>query len=164
MAAGISFQILLTDNQMSAEKWAAWFHKNPAALEVPCDIYNTSTVRGLLKHVWAVELRHSQRLLNEDVTAYDEIPSGSLDELFGVHTKAVGNLRAFLAQATDASLDEIMTSQTVSMGPVRASRRKLFTHIMLHSIRHWAQLATLLRQNGYATDWPKDFFFSEAME
>ncbi len=30
-------------------------------------------------------------------------------------------------------------------------------HILLHSMRHQAQLTSLLREAGYKTDWPKDF-------
>lgn len=164
MAVGISLEELLADNESATNKWAAWFRSNPSALDVPCDIYNSETVRGVLKHLWAVELRHSQRLLGEDVTSYDAIPAGSLDDLTAVHQKAIANLRRFLLQATDATLSECLSIQTLSKGTVRASRRKLFVHVMLHSMRHWAQLSTALRQNGYTTDWVKDFLFSEAMQ
>jgi uncharacterized damage-inducible protein DinB len=160
----VTFEELLADNDANATKWRAWFESNDAALAVPCDIYNSGTVRGLLKHIFAVELRHSQRLRSQEVTAYDQISVGSLDDLFAVHVRAIKNLRAFLAQANDASLAEILTTQTLSAGTVQASRRKLFVHILLHSIRHWAQLSTLLRENGFTLGWPQDFFFSSAMD
>jgi len=160
---GISLQELLTDNEGGTGKWHGWFVLNPAALDVPCDIYNSGSVRGLLKHIFAVELRHSQRLRKEEVTAYDAIPAGSLDDLFAVHDQAVQNLQQFLAHVDDASLQEVIALQTVSSGTLHASRRKLFVHIMLHSIRHWAQLSTVLRENGFKTEWPKDFLFSEAI-
>ena len=162
--AAITLEELLADNEASTRKWQAWFAANPAALDVPCAIYNSGTVRGLLKHIFAVELRHSQRLLSEEVTSYDAIPVGSLDELMAVHAKATRNLRRFLSSANDAALLEVIPLQTVSAGTLHASRRKLFTHIHLHSMRHWAQLSSLLREAGYKTDWPKDFLFSEAMK
>jgi uncharacterized damage-inducible protein DinB len=34
----------------------------------------------------------------------------------------------------------------------------------MHGIRHWAQLATLLRQAGYKTDWSHDLLMSDALE
>ena len=74
------------------------------------------------------------------------------------------NLREFLSIADDAALLEVIALQTVSAGTLHASRRKLLTHILLHSMRHWAQLTSLLREAGYKTDWPKDFLFSEAIE
>jgi len=160
---GITLEELLADNEASTQKWLAWFAANPAALEVPCDIYNSGTVRGLLKHIFAVELRHSQRLSGQEVVAYDAIPVGSLDDLSAVHKQAAQNLKKFLSETNDAALQEIITLQTVSAGTLHASRRKLFAHILLHSMRHWAQLSTELREAGHKTEWPKDFLFSEAM-
>ena len=81
-----------------------------------------------------------------------------------VHAQAMQNLRAFLSSANDAALLEVIPLQTVSAGTVHASRRKLFAHMQLHSMRHWAQLSSLLREAGYKTDWAKDFLFSEAIE
>ncbi len=164
MSAGISLEELLVDNEAGTAKWQVWFQANPAALDVPCDIYNSGTVRGMLKHIFAVELRHSQRLLGQEVVGYDAIPVGSLEDLFSVHARAVANLRQFLLQANDATLTENIELQTVSAGTLHATRRKLFLHILLHSIRHWAQLSTLLREKGFRTEWPKDFLFSEAMQ
>jgi uncharacterized damage-inducible protein DinB len=163
-AAAITLEELLADNEAATEKWKIWFAANPAALELPCVIYNSGTVRGLLKHIFAVELRHSQRLLGEEVTAYDAIPVGSLDDLTAVHKQAIQNLLKFLSTASEAALLEVIPLQTVSAGTLHASRRKLFAHILLHSIRHQAQLTSLLREAGYKTDWPKDFLFSEALQ
>ncbi len=162
--ATIALEELLADNEASTRKWQAWFADNPAALDLPCAIYNSGTVRGLVKHIFAVELRHSQRLNGEDVTAYEAIPVGSLDDLVAVHAQATQNLRRFLASANDAALQEVIALQTVSAGTLHASRRKLFAHILLHSMRHWAQLSSLLREAGYKTDWPKDFLFSDAIK
>ncbi len=161
--AGITLAELLADNEASTAKWQAWFAVNPTALDAPCDIYNSGSVRGFLRHIFAVELRHSQRLLGREVTAYEAMPLGSLNDLFAIHTQAIGNLGEFLARSSDATLGEEITIQTISAGTLHASRRKLFVHVMLHSIRHWAQMATHLRTHGYATDWAKDFLFSEAM-
>jgi uncharacterized damage-inducible protein DinB len=164
MTAAITLEELLVDNDAATEKWKVWFAANPAALDVPCAIYNSGTVRGLLKHIFAVELRHSQRLAGKEVTSYEAIPVGSLDDLMAVHSQATQNLRKFLSGANDQALLEVIQLQTVSAGTVHASRRKLLTHILLHSVRHWAQLSSLLREAGYKTDWPKDFLFSEAIE
>ncbi|MHB8302744.1 MAG: DinB family protein [Acidobacteriaceae bacterium] len=162
--AGITLEELLADNEASTQTWLAWFAANPAALDVPCDIYNSGTVRGLLKHIFAVEMRHSQRLLGEEVVAYDAIPVGALDDLSAVHAQAVQNLKKFLSEANDAALQEVIALQTVSAGTLHASRRKLVVHILLHSMRHWAQLSTVLREAGHKTEWPKDFLFSAAMQ
>ena len=160
---GITLAELLADNEASTAKWEAWFAENPAALDAPCDIYNSKTVGGLVRHIFAVETRHSQRLMGEPATPYEAIPSGSGDVLFTLHSEAIHRLHKFLEQSTPAALDEVIELQTVSAGTLHASRRKLFVHVMLHSMRHWAQMATHLRAQGYTTGWAKDFLMSDAM-
>jgi uncharacterized damage-inducible protein DinB len=36
-------------------------------------------------------------------------------------------------------------------------RRTLFVHLFMHSVRHYAQLATLVRQHGYPVDFAMDY-------
>jgi len=35
---------------------------------------------------------------------------------------------------------------------------------LTHSIRHWAQISTYLRQQGLKQEWSHDLLMSEAME
>ena len=161
---GITLNELLADNEAATAKWHAWFAANPAALNAPCDIYDSKTVRGLIQHIFDRELRHASRLAGSDTAMREPAPTDSVEEIFAAHAEAVQHLRGFLAQAPDAALHQIIAIPTVSAGTLQASRRKLFVHVMLHSIRHWAQLSTHLRTQGYKTPWPKDFLMSEAMQ
>lgn len=161
--AAITLDEFVEDNTKSTEGWYRWFVAHPEAFTIPCDIYDSKTAGGLVKHLFVVELRHSQRLTNQRVVSYEELPAATIEDLFKVHDQAVSNLRSFVASATQESLHENMEIQTLSAGTLHASRRKLFVHIMIHSKRHWAQLATLLRTHGHKTDWPHDFLFSDAM-
>jgi uncharacterized damage-inducible protein DinB len=45
---------------------------------------------------------------------------------------------------------------------LKATPRKIVVHVLLHEIRHWAQIATLLRLTG-VTDGFHDILFSPAM-
>ncbi|MGC2197205.1 MAG: DinB family protein [Terriglobales bacterium] len=45
---------------------------------------------------------------------------------------------------------------------IRATPRKIVTHVLMHEIRHWAQIATLLRLSGFAVE-PQDYLFSPVM-
>ncbi len=58
----------------------------------------------------------------------------------------------------------MMEFPTRTAGTVRASRRKMDFHALLYSMRHLEQLATALRGARHATDWGKDFLYSEVME
>ena len=39
-----------------------------------------------------------------------------------------------------------------------ASPRKIVTHVLLHEVRHWAQIATLFRLNGLKVDFHDSLF------
>ena len=64
-------------------------------------------------------------------------------------------IRAELAKGED--WDKKIQFQTLTMGLARASRKTVFFHAMMHSIRHYAQLATLVRQHGFKTSFPMDY-------
>jgi len=43
------------------------------------------------------------------------------------------------------------------------SRRKVAGHMLFHSQRHWAQLATLVRAAGFPSGFKGDLLFSSAL-
>jgi len=45
---------------------------------------------------------------------------------------------------------------------LRATPRKLVVHVLMHEIRHWAQIGTLLRLNGLKGEF-HDFLFSPVL-
>jgi len=163
--AQISFAELLAANEAEARKWRKWFDGQPASvLDVPLSIALARNVREFLLHILAVELRYAERLRGLPITAYETLSAGSVADLFGVGEKADGMYREYLATVTDEDLGTVIEFPTRSAGIVRSSKRKIFLHAMLHSVRHWAQLATALREAGYPTNWGKDFLYSEVME
>jgi uncharacterized damage-inducible protein DinB len=85
-------------------------------------------------------------------------------QLFAIHDKAFGNLHRFLARAKPEDWTVRLEFPTRTMGTLTGTRRKIFAHTLLHGMRHWAQLATLLRQAGYKQDWQHDFLFTKTMD
>ena len=163
--AQISFAELLGANEAETAKWRKWFDEQPASvLDVPLSIALAKNVREFLLHIFAVELRYAERLAGLPITDYETLPTGSVAELFGIGDRARGMCRDYLAKATDEDLASVMEFPTRSAGTIRASKRKMFAHSMLHGVRHWAQLATALREAGHATEWGKDFLYSPMME
>jgi uncharacterized damage-inducible protein DinB len=114
-------------------------------------------------HIFAVELRYAERLAGLEVTQYESLPTGSVRDLFAIGEKARTHFREYLARVTDADLAVVMEFPTRTAGVLRASKRKMFAHAMLHGVRHWAQLATALREKRHGTDWGHDFLFSDVM-
>jgi uncharacterized damage-inducible protein DinB len=161
---GLSFGELLDYSAQETQRWGEWFRKNPAALELATDIAGTKNVREVVLHIVAVQMRYAERLLNLPITEYDTLTGKSGDELFLLAHKSAEDLRSFAIAANDPDWDGKLTFPTRTGGTLTASRRKIFIHALLHGLRHWAQLATFLRQHGYKQDWQHDFIFSSVIE
>lgn len=161
MPLTISVENLLTWNDATTQHWRAFFHANPLQLLLPCDIRNSKTIADTLQHIVAVELRYAQRLAGLPESSYEEIPKDSIDSLLTAHTLAFEMVRNLLANPSYDWSAEI-TFDTITLGRLRASRETILVHLTLHGIRHYAQLATLVRQQGFKTNWPMDYLFTAA--
>ncbi len=164
METGVSFQELMHYTEAETRRWQGLFQQHPDALDLEVGIAGAKDIRGLVLHIFAVELRYAERLLGASVTSYEQLPIGSLDEIFRIGDTARQKIRQYLAQATDADLRTVLTFETRTAGTLSSSKRKIVAHVHLHGTRHWAQIATALRQHGYKQDWPHDFIFTDALE
>ena len=162
---GLSFGELLDYSAEESNHWRDFFKQHPDALDVPCDIAGTKTVREMVLHIVIVQMRYAERLLNMPITEYDQLSARLAqgkpgEELFVLSRKSLEDLRSFAIAANDADWDGTLTFPTRSAGELTASRRKIFIHALVHGVRHWAQLSTHLRQKGYKQDWMHDFIAS----
>ncbi len=162
MDSAFKLSELLAYCEVESHRWRDWFQKNPAALEVKTDIAQTTNAALLVQHIIAVDLRYSQRLLGEPVTDYSALPTDA-PSLFKIADEAFAKFHAFLASAKEKDWKVVLEFPTRSAGTLSASRKKIFIHSLLHSVRHWAQLATALRAAGFKQDWPHDFLMTETM-
>jgi uncharacterized damage-inducible protein DinB len=143
----------------TSTKWRALVEANPQILAMPCDVMGVSTAAGLLQHIVAVELRYAEQLSGQPPTEYANIPCDSAAALYATHDRATAIYRQLLASGID--WEERVELITRSRGNIQAKRKTVFFHSMLHSIRHYAQLATLVRQQGVKPDWPMDYLFMD---
>jgi uncharacterized damage-inducible protein DinB len=157
-------QELLAWNEEASDFWKACLATNPNLLELPCGIGGATNVQEFVRHIWGAELRWSQRLAGLPVIDKDQMPAGPLDTLFDVHIKAMEIFRGLLT-ATDESWDEAyyLDLAWVPQEARTMSRRKVAVHALLHSPRHWAQLATLVRTAGFSSGFRGDLLFSQAL-
>jgi uncharacterized damage-inducible protein DinB len=158
---GISFATLLAYRDGEAERWREWLGRHLAALDVPVGAGRTATVGGLIVHIFAVELRYAERLLGRRVTTYEELEPAGIDEIFAIGARARGLIDEFLARADDREMREVLEFQTLTAGTVRATRYKIAANLVNHGVRHWAQIATALRQHEFADQWAHDFLLSD---
>jgi uncharacterized damage-inducible protein DinB len=92
------------------------------------------------------------------------MPEGPLQALFDMHIQAAQNLRALLDDQA-FQWEDTITLHAPWLPPegLTVSRRKIEAHTLTHSQRHWAQLATLVRQAGFPSGFKGDLLFSSAL-
>lgn len=163
MSLTIPIDDLIRWNNDTAIRWRDLIRAHPEILSLPCDIRGAQNAGQLLQHIIAVELRYAERLAGTPETDYDSVPYSTVDEIFATHVRALDTIRTLLA---DDSYDweREVAFATLSMGKLRATRRDILLHLLFHGIRHYAQLATLVRSAGIKPGWPMDFLFVNARQ
>jgi uncharacterized damage-inducible protein DinB len=141
----------------TSKNWRALIEEHPEILNLPCDVMGVGTVGGLLQHIVAVELRFADQLSGLPPTEYAAIPFDSAAAIYATHDRAMKMFRELLAEGGD--WDAKFEFVTRSMGPMRSTRKTVLFHAILHGIRHYTQLATLVRQHGIKPGWPMDYLF-----
>jgi len=161
MAVGISFEELLRYEEEQTELWHNFFRKRSHLLKLEASA--TDDLGGLLLHIFTAEYRSAERLLGEPMTPNSEFKHGDVDALFAIAGDAHRKLREYLSRATEASIAAPRTFPSHTLGEFTATPRKLLTHALVHSFRHWAQVARILRENGQRADFSHDVIFSKAI-
>jgi uncharacterized damage-inducible protein DinB len=146
---------LLAWMEQTSDKWRVLIEAHPEILAMPCDVMGVSTVAELLQHIVAVELRYAERLAGLPATDYATIPFDSVEVIYATHAQAMQLYREQLA--SDVDWNERIGFATRSMGPANAMRKAVLFHALLHASRHYAQLATLVRQHGVKPDFQMDY-------
>jgi len=157
----LRYETLLELTSAEQHRWHDWFVERPKAWAVPFATGRMATIGGVVMHIFGVELRYAQRLLDQEVTQWEDIRQTSIKDVFELGDNARGQLVQFLTTAPEAELDRVLTFRTLTAGLVTASKYKIASNIFLHGIRHWGQVATVLRQNGFADQWGHDMLLSE---
>jgi len=166
-APALSLGELVTYERQELARWAEYFAANPEALDLPFAPGAGSrmpTVRAVVHHIAGVERRYADRLEGELPTPFEAIAQEPAEALFAAARDANARLGGWLARATEEELARVLEFETISAGTFRASARKIAAHALLHGVRTWAQVATVLRLNGVPTDGRHDLLFSEALE
>ena len=161
----LEFSALDAYVEHETKRWREWFSAAPrAVLDLPLGPGTDGTVRTLVKHIFAVELRYAQRLAGEPVSGYEELADATVEELWRVHDRAAEVRRRYLAGATSEALDEVLVSDTRKLGRIESRAHTVLVHAWLHGIRHWAQIALVLRQHGHGGLWEHDWLVSPAVQ
>jgi uncharacterized damage-inducible protein DinB len=151
---------ILAWNEKTAAGWRKFLGDHPELLIQPCDIAGTKNVAELLQHIVAAQLRYAERLAGLPVSDYAAIPFESVESIYAVHDRSVTIFQQLFA--LDIDWTEPIDFVTRTAGTLHSDRKTILFHALLHGIRHYAQLASLVRQCGVKSDWPMDYLFMHA--
>jgi len=160
----ISVEELLRYTEEERTKWEKWFRENgEELLSMPIAGDRERTIGALILHLFGPELRYIQRLRNEPMSEYRGRPSARLDEVFGFGMESRKAMLEFVEQAAPADWNR-MIDITLGGRTFHVSVRKLILTAQLHEIRHWAQIARLMRERGFAPPGDHDLLMSSALD
>jgi uncharacterized damage-inducible protein DinB len=161
----IDVNLLLEYTDWERQKWHESLHQRGDRILLTSTGANGDTrfetVGDLIRHIFSAEKRYVERLSDKPLTDTVSISAEKIEVLFNLGQESRKALREFIgtlpAEQWDAPREYMMMNH-----PIRATPKKFVIHVLLHEIRHWAQIATLLRQNGLKGDF-HDFLFSPAL-
>ena len=148
-------------------KWRHWLLQHgDQVLETSAGAHGDGrfqTVGELIRHIFSAEKRYVERLSGQPLTDQSTVPSKNVEALFQFGDRSRQGLRDFLESypACDWDVPQELKFPN-SNTALKVTPRKIVTHVVLHEIRHWAQIATLLRLNGMTDDF-HDFLFCPVM-
>ena len=163
MALTITFDELLRYTNGEREKWRGWLAAHPGALEV---VFQPGgrfpTVGKMIDHIFLVERRHLQRLTEMPLAQSTGLTGNNAPPLFDYGSSVRRELEQFVADL-DADLADEVRVLEVRERQWPTTPRKLLFHVLIHEIRHWAQIALAVRMAGFEPPGEHDLFFSSAL-
>jgi uncharacterized damage-inducible protein DinB len=163
MALDLSYAELLRYTNDEREKWRRWLQANAEAMDVTVQPAGRfPTVGKLIDHVFLVERRHLQRLTGDPVSTSTGLTGNNAPPLFDYGASVRRELEQFaeLIDGDDANEPRAIVFQD---GTVPMTPRKLLFHILVHEIRHWAQVALAVRVAGFEPPGDHDLIASRAL-
>ena len=118
-------------------------------------------IGDVIKHIFTAEKRYVERLWSQPLTDAATVPSDDIELLFQFSQQGRKEfkhlLEPFPAQEWDTQREFKILTYVANVTP-----RKIAVHVLMHEIRHWAQIATIFRLNGLKAEF-SDFLFSPVL-
>jgi len=157
VTAGLPDLLVYSDHERG--KWRAWIEAEPSRLDLPFQAGGRfPTVWSLFDHVFLVERRHLSRMEGATPPESTGVAAGDVAALFEYAELVRADFRRFVTEFDDATAAQTFTF-SIPSGTHTMTRRKLATHVVLHEVRHLAQIALAARLAGVAPPGEHDLFF-----
>ena len=147
------------------EVWRMWFAQTgPDPLAVTTGDHGDgrfTTVGGLIRHIFSSELRYAERIAGVPLTDTSVVAIDDPTALFLLATVGRASFMGVIETLSATEWTEPFEFPLLN-ATVRATPRKVVLHVLTHEIRHWAQVATLLRLQGWVGE-RQDLLFSPVL-
>lgn len=165
----LTIKELLDYTDEERAKWRGWFaERGGEPLKVALAGEKHTSVGALILHVFWAEMFYAFWMRGEVVTPDSEVVRANKDvsperveELFDFGGRARKEMRVYADAAGEVEWEKPYETQASGLR-LGGTARKLVAHILVHEVRHWAQVALAVRQNGMAPPGDHDLCFSES--
>ena len=161
----LSLKELIDYTDWERQKWYDWLRlQDEQVLKISAGPHGDGrfgTVGELVRHMFSAEKRYVERLSDRPLSDTASVPNDNVEALFRFGQQSRKELKEFVETFPAQKWDTLMDFKILSYF-LKATPKKIVVHILIHEIRHWAQIATLFRLNGYAGEF-HDFLFSPVM-
>lgn len=160
----LSYDELLRYSTEERDKWRAWLAAHPEAIDAAVQPGGRlPTVGRLIDHIFLVERRHLQRLTGQPLSSQTGLTGNNAAPLFDYGASVRRELEQYVAELDDGVADQVRSFE-VRDRQWPMTPRKLLFHILVHEVRHWAQIALAVRLAGLEPPGDHDLFYSKALK
>ena len=145
---------LLDYTEWDRTQWEAWFRAQGG------DVFlldlgangdgRIANVGELVRHIFSAEQRYVDRIQDLPITDTSTVPANDVDRLFDFGRQSRQNLRRLVDSFPVEQWEKAREVEIVQIKRFITPKTMLVQSVT-HEIRHWAQLATLLRLTGRRT-------------
>jgi uncharacterized damage-inducible protein DinB len=159
---------LLAYTDEERAKWEDWFtaHGNePLKFPLPMDVH--PTIGALMLHCFWAELFYAHWISGDMLTEVrmkklsESLAADEADQIFAFGHSARKAMRDATGSFREEDWERTYDVETRGFR-LEGPARKLITHIEVHEIRHWAQIAVVVRQHDLAPPGEHDLVFSKS--
>lgn len=154
---------LLDYSDHERHKWRQWIETDPSRLTLPFQPGGRfPTIGSVFDHIFLVERRHLARLEGGTPPDTTGVAPGDIEALFDYAALVRADFRHYVSELNGALGAQILNF-TVPNYSFSMTRRKLVAHMLIHEVRHLAQVAFAARVAGVEPPPELDLLFFREM-
>ena len=158
----IDGDVLIGYTDWERQKWHDWLEHQSEALKTSMGPHgDNQTVGDVVKQFFLLRSGTLRGFLTNRSPIPPRFRVITLKPLFKLGQQSRQGLKDFIESFQAPNWDMLKDFEFVGWS-LKATPRKIIIHVLTHEIGHWAQIATVLRLNGFKGEF-HDFIFSPVL-